>query len=99
VQITGLSPEAPGKPRHALVDAAFALDEITSDRRRRQAPTSDNGPLDRHSNVCKNSRMYWLYILALAIILYVLGSIRVLRQYERGVVFLLGNLRAFAGRG
>ena len=99
MQITGLSPEAPGKPRHALVDAAFALDEITSDRRRRQAPTSDNGPLDRRSNVCKNSRMYWLYILALAIILYVLGSIRVLRQYERGVVFLLGNLRAFAGRG
>jgi hypothetical protein len=28
---------------------------------------------------------------ALPVILYVIGSIRVLRQYERGVVFLLGK--------
>ena len=43
--------------------------------------------------------MYWLYILVLAIILYVLGSIRVLRQYERGVVFLLGKFEGVRGAG
>ena len=43
--------------------------------------------------------MYWLYILALAVILYVLGSIRVLRQYERGVVFLLGKFEGVRGAG
>ena len=41
--------------------------------------------------------MYWLYILVLAVILYVLGSIRVLRQYERGVVFLLGKFEGVRG--
>ena len=43
--------------------------------------------------------MYWLYILVLAVILYVLGSIRVLRQYERGVVFLLGKFEGVRGAG
>ena len=41
--------------------------------------------------------MYWLYILPLAVVLYVLGSIRVLRQYERGVVFLLGRFEGVRG--
>jgi regulator of protease activity HflC (stomatin/prohibitin superfamily) len=35
-----------------------------------------------------------ILILGIAIILYLIGSLRVLRQYERGVVFLLGK---FAG--
>jgi regulator of protease activity HflC (stomatin/prohibitin superfamily) len=43
--------------------------------------------------------MYWPYILALAVILYVLGSIRILRQYERGVVFLLGKFEDVRGAG
>ena len=43
--------------------------------------------------------MYGLSILALAVILYVLGSIRVLRQYERGVVFLLGKFEGVRGAG
>ena len=55
--------------------------------------------LDHHCNMCKSPCMYWLYILVLAVILYVLGSIRVLRQYERGVVFLLGKLEGVRGAG
>jgi hypothetical protein len=43
--------------------------------------------------------MYWFYILGIAIVLYLIGSLRVLRQYERGVVFLLGNSRVCADRG
>jgi len=38
--------------------------------------------------------MDWMYITVIVILLYLLGSIRVLRQYERGVVFNLGK---FAG--
>ena len=37
------------------------------------------------------------HILVLAVILYVFGSIRVLRQYERGVVFLLGKFEGVRG--
>ena len=43
--------------------------------------------------------MYWLYILLLAVILYVLSSIRVLRQYERGVIFFLGRFKGVRGAG
>ena len=43
--------------------------------------------------------MYWPYILALVVIFYVLGSIRILRQYERGVVFLLGKFEGVRGAG
>src|SRR5271163_4367052 len=43
--------------------------------------------------------MYWLLILALVVILYALGSIRVLRQYERGVVFFLGRFESVRGAG
>src|SRR6202048_2513652 len=43
--------------------------------------------------------MFSIFILVLAIILYVLGSIRVLRQYERGVVFLLGKFEGVRGAG
>ena len=41
--------------------------------------------------------MYWLFVVALAVILYVLGSIWVLRQYERGAVFLLGKFEGVRG--
>jgi regulator of protease activity HflC (stomatin/prohibitin superfamily) len=40
-----------------------------------------------------------LTIIVLVIILYVLASIRVLRQYERGVVFLLGKFEGVRGPG
>src|ERR1700732_1994248 len=43
--------------------------------------------------------MYWPYILGIAVILYLIGSLRVLRQYERGVVFLLGRFEGVRGAG
>src|SRR3954449_7811862 len=43
--------------------------------------------------------MYWPYILGVAVILYLIGSLRVLRQYERGVVFLLGKFEGVRGPG
>src|ERR1700674_3385134 len=43
--------------------------------------------------------MYWPSILSIAVILYLLGSLRVLKQYERGVVFLLGKFEGVRGPG
>jgi regulator of protease activity HflC (stomatin/prohibitin superfamily) len=43
--------------------------------------------------------MYWAYILGIAIILYLISSLRILRQYERGVVFLLGKFDKVRGAG
>src|SRR5437016_7626832 len=43
--------------------------------------------------------MYWALILGIAVILYFAGSLRVLRQYERGVVFLLGRFAGVRGAG
>jgi regulator of protease activity HflC (stomatin/prohibitin superfamily) len=43
--------------------------------------------------------MYWPYILGIAVLLYLIGSLRVLRQYERGVVFLLGKFKGERGPG
>src|SRR6201994_1013608 len=42
---------------------------------------------------------YVLAILGLAVVLYLMVSLRVLRQYERGVVFLLGKFRGVRGPG
>lgn len=42
---------------------------------------------------------YILVILGIAVILYLIGSLRVLRQYERGVVFLLGKFEGVRGPG
>ena len=42
---------------------------------------------------------YVLAILGLAVVLYLIGSLRVLRQYERGVVFLLGKFEGVRGAG
>ena len=50
--------------------------------------------LDRHGLMCESPRMFGLFILIVIVLVYLLASIRVLRQYERGVVFLLGK---FAG--
>jgi len=46
--------------------------------------------------------MNWIYILVIlgaVIFLYVVGSLRVLKQYERGVVFLLGKFEGARGPG
>jgi regulator of protease activity HflC (stomatin/prohibitin superfamily) len=43
--------------------------------------------------------MSWVLPLAAVIIVYLLVSIRVLRQYERGVVFLLGKFESVRGPG
>src|SRR5260370_40626129 len=40
-----------------------------------------------------------LSVLIAVIVLYVLASIRVLRQYERGVVFFLGKFEGVRGPG
>jgi regulator of protease activity HflC (stomatin/prohibitin superfamily) len=40
-----------------------------------------------------------IYFLVIVIFFYVLGAIRVLRQYERGVVFLLGKFAGVRGPG
>jgi len=50
--------------------------------------------LDRRRDLCISACMNGIYIFGLVVILYLLVSVRVLRQYERGVVFLLGK---FAG--
>src|ERR1700750_781216 len=42
---------------------------------------------------------YVLAILGLAVVLYLIISLRVLRQYERGVVFLLGKFESVRGPG
>ncbi len=39
------------------------------------------------------------WIIVLVVIVYVLASVRVLRQYERGVVFLLGRFEGVRGPG
>jgi regulator of protease activity HflC (stomatin/prohibitin superfamily) len=38
-------------------------------------------------------------VIAIVVVLYLLSTIRVLRQYERGVVFLLGKFRGVRGPG
>src|ERR1700720_13706 len=43
--------------------------------------------------------MYLLYIIGFAVLLYLVGAIRVLRQYERGVVFFLGKFEGVRGAG
>ena len=45
------------------------------------------------------SLIHILEILGVVAILYLIGSFRVLRQYERGVVFLLGKFEGVRGPG
>ena len=103
-------PSIPSRPEHVekpvqdfpQVKRPFASTLSPGLRSSDQRPTTPRATadmLDRHCNMCKSPRMYWPYILALALILYVLGSIRILRQYERGVVFLLGRFEGVRGAG
>src|SRR5580704_15246499 len=43
--------------------------------------------------------MYLIYILGIAVFLYLVGAIRVLKQYQRGVVFFLGKFEGVRGAG
>jgi regulator of protease activity HflC (stomatin/prohibitin superfamily) len=43
--------------------------------------------------------MDWIFFLFIAVVLYVIVSLRVLKQYERGVVFLLGKFAGVRGPG
>ena len=43
--------------------------------------------------------MEWLPIILLVVVVYLLASIRVLRQYERGVVLFLGRFEGVRGPG
>jgi regulator of protease activity HflC (stomatin/prohibitin superfamily) len=43
--------------------------------------------------------MFLVVVIVVALIFYAFASLRVLRQYERGVVFLLGKLRGVRGPG
>src|SRR6478672_5340480 len=66
---------------------------------RDRASLGGTGLLDRPGGICDIGRMQWTFIVGIAIILYLAGSIRVLRQYERGVVFLLGKFESVRGPG
>jgi regulator of protease activity HflC (stomatin/prohibitin superfamily) len=55
--------------------------------------------LDRRHRPCDIGGMSFLSIIILAVIFYLFVSIRVLRQYERGVVFLLGKFAGVRGPG
>jgi regulator of protease activity HflC (stomatin/prohibitin superfamily) len=55
-------------------------------------------PLDRHFDPCDNAPMFPILVVA-ALVFYAFISLRVLRQYERGVVFLLGKFRGVRGPG
>ncbi len=65
-----------------------------------QAP-SGKDPLDPHSDACDSARMASLVflILGVAAIFYLFAALRVLRQYERGVVFRLGKFEGVRGPG
>jgi regulator of protease activity HflC (stomatin/prohibitin superfamily) len=55
--------------------------------------------LDPDGVPCDIAGMSFITILILAAIIYLIGAIRVLRQYERGVVFLLGKFAGVRGPG
>src|SRR5204863_3446267 len=43
--------------------------------------------------------MSWIAMVGIVLVVYLIGSLRVLRQYERGVVFLLGKFEGVRGPG
>jgi regulator of protease activity HflC (stomatin/prohibitin superfamily) len=79
--------------------------------RPRAAAADDTSTPSLHVFVCtrlepfrqpNGNTMNWSYILGIlgiTVILYLIGSLRVLRQYERGVVFLLGKFESVRGPG
>jgi hypothetical protein len=79
--------------------------------RPRAAAADDTSTPSLHVFVCtrlesfrqpNGNTMNWSYILGIlgiTVILYLIGSFRVLRQYERGVVFFLGKFESVRGPG
>jgi regulator of protease activity HflC (stomatin/prohibitin superfamily) len=55
--------------------------------------------LDRYRAICQDARMSIIPIIVIVFFFYLLGAIRILRQYERGVVFLLGKFAGVRGPG
>src|SRR5262245_48611910 len=43
--------------------------------------------------------MQWAFIIGAIVVIYLLASLRVLRQYERGVVLFLGRFEGVRGPG
>src|SRR5438309_1259595 len=43
--------------------------------------------------------MSWILVIGILVILYLLSTIRILRQYERGVVFILGKFEGVRDAG
>jgi regulator of protease activity HflC (stomatin/prohibitin superfamily) len=75
---------------------------LASDRPSRQISSIRGGLFHLISNCdpqTNGNTMYWPYIIGIAVLLYLIGSLRVLRQYERGVVFLLGKFEGVRGPG
>jgi hypothetical protein len=64
----------------------------------RDAAARPPGMLDRGFDPCDNASMLALLVIV-ALIFYAFVSLRVLRQYERGVVFLLGKFRGVRAPG
>ncbi len=63
--------------------------------------SSCKDPLDPHCDACDSARMASLVVLILGVaaIFYLFAALRVLRQYERGVVFRLGKFEGVRGPG
>jgi regulator of protease activity HflC (stomatin/prohibitin superfamily) len=58
------------------------------------SPEAAAWPLDRRFDPCDTCKMSLISIVLVVLILYAFVALRVLRQYERGVIFMLGK---FAG--
>jgi regulator of protease activity HflC (stomatin/prohibitin superfamily) len=84
-------------PRHPILSVAAA----TQNRTLRRSGRAASGPraLDQDQRICDIARVPWPVIIVVVVVLYLAVSIRVLRQYERGVVFRLGRFEGVRGAG
>src|ERR1700691_572679 len=78
---------APPKSRRTSLHAAYWT--AATDPTRWRAGAKRPWRLDRHRLMCETSRMFALFILIIVVLVYLLGSVRVLRRYERRDVFCL----------
>ena len=84
-------------PNYYAFSAPAKAAPVTTPRGR--ARPSGTSLLDRPGVICDIEGMQWTFILGVAVLVYLAVSIRVLRQYERGVVFLLGRFEGIRGPG
>ena len=59
----------------------------------------DTSLSNRYGRRAEEDPVDWLSFLLIPIVVYLLVSLRVLKQYERGVVFLLGRFAGVRGPG